>query len=328
MRDVAQAAGVSPMTVSRAFKDDASVNEQTRRMVRETARRLGYLYDTTAQAFRAQRSGFVAVTLPSINNANFAATHRSLTKALKDTGLQILLGITGYSLEEEERLVSQLLTRRPEALVLTGGTHTENTRAMIGALDIPVLEIWDLPEAPLGHVVGFSNAASMELIVAHLAEKGHRKCAFLGADGDSDNRGAARRRGVIRAAQAFGLPEVEIIEAGPAPVSMSHGAAAVRDLGDRIREFDALVCVSDPVAFGAISECKRLGLDVPGDIAATGFGAFEVSRVAAPSITTVDVGADWLGVKSGALIAEFLEAASPEVQMVEREPVLVPGQST
>ena len=200
MRDVAQAAGVSPMTVSRTFKRDGSVNADTRRLVRETADRLGYVYDGTAQAFRAQRSGFVAVTLPSINNANFAATHRALTRQLSDTGLQILLGITGYGLEEEERLVRQLLARRPEAIVMTGGTHTDDTRAMIRALKAPTIEIWDLPVEPLGHVVGFSNADAMAKIVTHLAETGRTRLAFIGATGDSDHRGAApARRGRTRA---------------------------------------------------------------------------------------------------------------------------------
>ncbi|MEM1268343.1 MAG: LacI family DNA-binding transcriptional regulator, partial [Pseudomonadota bacterium] len=147
MRDVARAAGVSPMTVSRALKPGGLVNARTARTVREAASRLGYVYDATAQAFRAQRSGFLAVTLPSTNNANFAATHRGLTRALEGTDLQILLGITDYQVEEEERLVRQLLARRPEAIVLTGGTHTEATRGLLSSVDIPVIEIWDVPEA-------------------------------------------------------------------------------------------------------------------------------------------------------------------------------------
>ena len=103
MRDVAREAGVSPMTVSRAFKQDTSVNAETRSAVQKAAAKLGYLYDSTAQAFRSQRSGFLAVTLPSINNANFASTHRALTRTLAGTDLQLLLGITNYRVEEEER---------------------------------------------------------------------------------------------------------------------------------------------------------------------------------------------------------------------------------
>ena len=295
MRDVARAVGVSPMTVSRALRGDPTVSASTRIRVEETARGLGYVYDTSAQAFRTQRSGFVAVTLPSINNANFAETFRGLSDALLGTEWQLLLGSTNYRVEKEEDLVRQLLSRNPEAVVLTGGYHTEATRALLQGQGLPVIEIWDLPSDPLGHVVGFSNANAMAKIVQHLAEAGRRKLAFLGASEGADLRGADRRAGVLATAAALGLPDVRVLDAGPAPVSMRHGAQAVAALGDKIADFDALVCVSDPVAFGALCECRRIGLRVPEDIAVTGFGNFDVASVSDPRITTLDVNANEIG---------------------------------
>lgn len=326
MRDVARAAGVSPMTVSRALKDDGSVNAQTRTQVRAAADRLGYVYDTTAQAFRAQRSGFLAVTLPSINNANFAATHRALTDTLDEAGLQVLLGITHYAVEAEERLVRQLMARRPEAVVLTGGHHTDGTRRLLAAANVPVVELWDVPTDPLGHVVGFSNAEAMGLLVDHLARSGRQRLGFLGPSGDSDRRGAARRTGVIAAAARLGLPAVTLLEAGPAPVTMTDGMQAVDALGDAWRGLDALICVSDPVAFGAIMGLRRVGVHVPGDIAVTGFGAFEIAHVAEPTLTTVDVSAARIGREAGELVAKILgEQAVPRSIVID--PVLRLGGS-
>lgn len=330
MRDVAKAAGVSPMTVSRAFKDDASVNAATRAIVQNAADRLGYVYDTTAQAFRAQRSGFLAITLPSINNANFASTHRALTQALDGADLQLLLGITNYRVEEEERHVRQLLARRPEAIVLTGGHHTEATRKLLSVMDVPVVEIWDLPPEPIGHVVGFSNAEAMHLVVDHLVETGRRTLGFLGATGDTDKRGAERRKGVLEAARRHGLPDVILFDGGPAPVSMTNGANAISAQIEAIRGLDALVCVSDPVAFGAIMALQRIGLDVPRDIAVTGFGAFEISTVSNPSLTTVNVWADQIGEKTGKLIGSLLAGDIPSSNdiMTILTPTLVRGEST
>lgn len=330
MRDVAKAAGVSPMTVSRAFKEDASVNAATRAIVQDAADRLGYVYDTTAQAFRAQRSGFLAITLPSINNANFASTHRALTQALAGTDLQLLLGITNYRVDEEERHVRQLLARRPEAIVLTGGHHTEATRKLLSAMDVPVVEIWDLPPEPIGHVVGFSNAEAMQLLVDHLVETGRRTLGFLGATGDTDKRGAERRKGVLEAARRRGLPDVTLLDAGPAPVSMSNGANAVNAQIESIRKLDALVCVSDPVAFGAIMALQRLGLDVPRDIAVTGFGAFEIASISNPSLTTINVWAEQIGQKTGELIEALLKGnlATDDVIVTKVTPTLVCGDST
>ena len=165
MADVARVAGVSPMTVSRAFKADSSVSEATREAILKAADELGYVFDSTASSLRSQRTDFVAVTIPSINNANFADTVRGLSDGLKARGLQILLGTTDYDMAEEERLIEQLLRRRPEAIVVTGGKHTARARRMLENAGIPVIETWDLPETPIGHVVGFSNAEAVKGMV-------------------------------------------------------------------------------------------------------------------------------------------------------------------
>ncbi|MGX9356783.1 LacI family DNA-binding transcriptional regulator [Roseobacteraceae bacterium S113] len=328
MRDVARAVGVSPMTVSRALRDDQTVNQATRDKIRSVAQDLGYVYDTTAQAFRRQKSGFVAVTMPSLNNANFAQTFRGLSDRLGESGIQLLLGSTSYSVEREEALVNQLLTRNPEALVMTGGHHTEEVRAMIRARGLPVIETWDLPPEPLGHVVGFSNADAAALLVHHLADTGRRKLLFVGAQDGADYRGMARRAGVMRAAQDLGLPQVDILEAGPAPVSMRHGNAALERFGMAVGKYDAIVCVSDPVAFGCLSACQRLGLSVPGDLAITGFGNFEVAQISHPKITTVAVSAEEIGHHVAGLLEQIFEHDAVAPQTIEVDVALKPGGTT
>lgn len=303
MRDVASAVGVSPMTVSRAFRDDKTVSSETRAKVQAVARQLGYVYDSTATAFRTQKSRFVAVTLPSVNNANFAETYRGMANMFADSGMQILLGATNYRIDREEELVRQLLARNPEALVMTGGHHTDATRELVGALSIPVIEMWDLPRDPLGHAIGFSNTAAMGLLVDHLSATGRKRLGFVGASDGADLRGAERRKGVLSRARELGLPDVHVFDAGPAPVSMRHGADCVKTHHDVVTELDALLCVSDTVAFGALSECRRLGIPVPGDLAITGFGQFDVAIVSEPQITTVDVKAR----RIGELVAETLD---------------------
>lgn len=326
MRDVATAVGMSPMTVSRALRDDETVSAETRARIQQAASELGYVYDTTAQAFRTQKSGFIAVTLPSINNANFAETYRALTNGLADSGMQILLGATNYRIEREEVLVRQLLTRNPEALVLTGGFHTQETRDLISARGLPVVEMWDVPEAPLGHAVGFSNFAAMEVIISHLFESGRRKLAFVGASEGGDLRGAERRAGAIAAAEKRGL-KVSVLDAGEAPVSMRHGAKLAEQLGESLLEFDALLCVSDPVAFGVLSACQRMGFDVPGQLAITGFGHFEVAAISEPRITTVDVNAAQIGEITADMLKEIFNGATdPRTEKVGVQLVL--GETT
>lgn len=306
MKDVAQKAGVSVMTVSRAFKQHASVGEETRKRILKIAEDLGYVFDSNAATFRSQRTGFVAVAIPSINNANFADTVGALSEVLKDADLQVLLGYSNYDIHEEEGIVEQFLKRRPEAIVLTGGRHTERTRRLLDRANIPVIETWDLPENPIDHVVGFSNAATMHDLVRHLVSSGRTRIAFIGGDTDGDTRGADRRRGFIRAMEEQGLSAERLIGAGAPPISMREGADAMALLLENHPDTQAVICVSDLSAFGALTECARKGVKVPEDIAVAGFGAYDISSICVPTLTTIDPQPLEIGEKTGQLIVSLL----------------------
>jgi LacI family transcriptional regulator, gluconate utilization system Gnt-I transcriptional repressor len=321
MADVAREAGVSPMTVSRAFKSEAYVNEETRKAILDAAERLGYVLDNTAAGLSSRRTGFVAVIVPSINNASFADTVRGLTDGLRESRLQVLLGYTNYDIQEEEQLVRQLLTRRPEAIVVTGGVHTDGCRRMLASSGIPVVETWDKPANPVGEVVGFSNADAAAMTVRHIIATGRSRIAFLGGDANRDTRGLDRRRGFIREMERSGLDAHRLIEAGPPPISMREGAGALLRLLERWPDTQAVVCVSDLAAFGALTECQRQGIDVPGKIAIAGFGAYEISDVCVPTITTIDPNCYEIGSRTAEVVKRLIagpqEGRRPEVHELE-----------
>lgn len=330
MKDVATAAGVSVMTVSRAFKRHSSVSEETRARILSTAESMGYVFDSMAANLRSQRSGFVAVTIPSLNNANFADTVRGLSDGLQEAGLEVLLGYSNYDILEEERLIEQLLRRRPEAIVVTGGRHTGKARLLLQNSGVPVIETWDLPSNPIDHVVGFSNSATMEVMIEHLVERGLERIAFIGGDTDGDTRGADRRRGFVKALEDRGMDPSRLIGAGRPPISMREGADAMGRLLDEYPDTRAVICVSDLSAFGALTECQRCGVRVPEDIAIAGFGAFEISAICVPTITTIDPHAAEIGRRTAELIRRVLSGEQNESDpiRVRIEPQISIRQST
>ncbi|MEY8099357.1 LacI family DNA-binding transcriptional regulator [Falsihalocynthiibacter sp. S25ZX9] len=327
MKDVARATGLSVMTVSRAFKEEASVGAATRAKIHETANRLGYVFDMTAANLRTKRSDFIAVTIPSLNNANFAATVVALTNKLSQAGYQVLLGHTNYELEREEQLIGQFLRRRPEAIIVTGGHHTDKARQMLIGAGVPVIETWDNPHSPIGHVVGFSNADTMQLLVDHLVQQGRTRIAFMGGDSESDTRGQDRRRGFQAAMASHGLPTDLLVGSGAPQGPMQKGAKAMSELLERFPDANAVICVSDLVGFGALSECQRRGIAVPHQIAIAGFGAYDIAEVCVPTMTTIDPMSKEIGESAADLVLELLK--SPETARNKMiTPVLKPAQST
>lgn len=327
MADVAARLGVSKMTVSRALNREGSSSRSTsealRQRILQTCAEMGYVIDQTARTFSSKRSGFVAALVPALNNSNFSDTAHGLSAALEGSGLQVLLGYTDYDSLAEERLLRAMLSRRPEGVVVTGGTHTRAARELLQAAGIPVVETWDLPLTPIEHAVGFSNAEAVAQLVRSLHAQGHRRIGFLGGVPSSDARGADRRRGFELAMGELGLPATRQISIGVAPVSMDHGAQGVVQLLERWPDTQALVCVSDPPAFGALAECQRRGIAVPGKLAIAGFGGFEVGASCHPRLSTVAVDCVGIGRAAGELLLRAI-AAERQGQRLPPETVLIP----
>ena len=323
MADVAARAGVSAMTVSRALRKDSSVSAETRRRIMAAVDELGYVLDQRAGTLSSKRSGFVSALVPSLNNSNFAETARGLSQVIEDAGLQLLLGYTDYLVEKEERLTQTMLMRRPEGIVLTGGRHTPRARRLLAAAGVPVVETWDLPEEPIGHVVGFSNAEAIRTLVHALHAQGYRDIGFIGGTSNRDTRGADRRLGYARAIEELGLPRGRVISFGQPPISTDQGGEAIVQLVTRWPDVDAAICVSDLSAFGALMECHRRGWAVPGRIAIAGFGDFEVARAACPRLTTVAIDAVAIGRTAGEMLLRAIDA-SREGRLVAAERIIVP----
>ena len=327
MADIAAQIGVSKMTVSRALNrassNDRTTSEALRQRILQACDEMGYVIDQTARTFSTKRSGFVAAVIPSLNNSNFSETAHGITAAVEGSGLQLLLGYSDYRVENEEHLIKAMLMRRPEGVILTGGSHTVRTRSMLKAAGIPVVETWDLPENPIEHTVGFSNAEATAALVRDLHANGYRNIAFIGGTSNRDTRGAERRRGYAQAIKELGMPGGRVISFGQPPISMAQGAEAIVQLVRQWPDVDAAVCVSDLSAFGAVMECQRRGWKVPGRIAVAGFGDFEVSKNCHPGITTVAVDCTGIGHAAGELLLRAIEASRSGTHLPP-ETVLIP----
>ena len=173
LRDVSEASGVSEMTVSRVLRNRGDVSETTRARVLEAAKTLGYVPNKIAGALASQRVNLVAVIIPSISNMVFPEVMAGINDALEETGLQPVVGITGYSPEKEEKVLYEMLSWRPSGVIVAGLEHSDASRAMLRASGIPVVEIMDTDGTPIDSVVGISHRrAGQQMAQAILRELG------------------------------------------------------------------------------------------------------------------------------------------------------------
>lgn len=309
IREVAQLANVSRMTVSRVISAPDLVLPATRERVNKAIADLGYVPDKAAGSLSSRRTGFIALMLPTLTNANFAAVAHGLTEALRAADYHLLIAYTEYDMQEEERQLRNLLARRPEAIVLTGATHNRDATKLLLAADIPIFEIADLPSRPIEHVIGFSNYQAGRTAARYLIGRGFTRIGAVGGSYEGkvvDHRGEERMRGFEEELRHHGLSTEAVIRHGTAPLSYDHGAEALDALLSRSPDTEAVFAVSDLSAVGVVMECQRRGLAVPERMSVMGFGDFEIGKVLAPPLTTVHVDFPALGRKTGDLLVELL----------------------
>ena len=177
VKDVALKAGVSPMTVSRALNRPGSVDAAMEARVREAVGALGYVPHRAARELRGSQTRLVAAVFPSLGGPIFLRLIESLGQHLSLLGYQLLVGQSGYHDSREDDLLSDVIARRPDGIVLTGVAHTALSRRRLEASGIPVIETWDLSLDPIGLLVGFSHAEVGRAVCDFIDGRGRRHLA-------------------------------------------------------------------------------------------------------------------------------------------------------
>ena len=225
MAEVARLAGVSVITVSRVLREPERVADATRTRVLSAVKAVGYVPNLVARSLKSRRSGIVAAVIPSVAHSIVAEVTRGMNAVLKEEGLHLLLGDSGFSPQEEEELVAAFLARRCDAIYLTGTTHTRNTCRMLETARIPVVEAGALAEHPIDMTVGYSNRDAARAITQALIDRGRRRIAYVGQAGrDVVDRVHDRHAGYRDALKANGLA-VAVSTQAEVELSFRGGAA-------------------------------------------------------------------------------------------------------
>lgn len=292
MATVGRLAGVSQVTVSRALSEPDKVSAETLRRIRQAIEQTGFVPNAIAGALASQRSRLISALVPSLTNVVYSSFVTTFSDRLRGAGYQLLLSETGFTAEEEEKAIASHLSRRPDAILLTGIHHSAQARRMLLGADIPVVEVWDITDTPIDMCVGFSHGEASRAVADHVRGKGYTLAATVTAN---DERAHRRRDAFAARFTALGGDPVTAHDC-TGPASLASGRAALANLIDNKGFGRGVVfCSSDVLAQGVLIEAQARGIAVPGDIAVIGFGDQEFAAHLEPALTTVHVDRDRLG---------------------------------
>ena len=322
--DVATAAGVAPMTVSRVINTPDRVSPETTARVRAAIDRLGYVPNLIAGGLSSRKSRMVAAIVPTIAHPMFAGLVQAFSTSMRHAGYQVMLSISGYEDTDDEDLFRALLGRRPDALLITGSGYSPGALQMLIEARIPVVEIWDVSSRPIDMVIGFDHARVGADVAAFLCAKGHDRFAVLTAQ---DSRALSRARGFTEAvAKAGGTLVLEQVM--PAPSTIAAGRDGMRALLPFLDQRCAVFCSSDMLAFGVLTEARVHGIQVPGQLAVCGFGNLELSEMNEPPMTTVSLEGVGTGRSAAAFLLRRLAGEAPRDADRVQVPFRIIGRAT
>lgn len=284
VRDVAQLAGVSPGTVSKALNGQGQLREETRQRVQEAAEKLRFRPNQVARSLAEGRT----YTVGMLTSDSFGRFTLPLMEGIEDSlgagkVSTLLCDGRGDPLRERHYL-AELLNRRVDGLVVTGRRPDE--RRSVGQLPIPVVYVLGRSDDPEDLTVTNDDEQGARLAVEHLVAHGRTRLAYV--SGPAHHLSTQLRRQGFEAAAATAGATVSDLLTGHWSEAWGRTAAGLlaRRTGGLV---DGVVCGSDQIARGLTDGLREAGVRVPQDVSVVGFDNWDVMvQAARPPLTTVD----------------------------------------
>jgi LacI family transcriptional regulator len=330
LKDIANQAGLSIMTVSKALRDEPDVSPATKTRVKLLAQQLAYVPDSAAQGLRNRTTKLLGLVVSSLTNPVFGRMVLAIEGRAYELGYDLLLAQTLNIPEREDACIRRLLSRRVDGLFLSP------VYRMTGEARVyQELHERGVPTVLLGHPAPFcSQFASVEAedllgsqsATQHLLKLGHRRIAFL-AGPQSAPWAQERFEGYRRALREANLDVDEnlVFQAGR---TIEDGAKAAAQMLNEASDATAVQAVNDLVAIGCADAWLKHGLKVPEDISIVGFGNVVASEYFRVPLTTVNQPKFRLGTAAVETMQQVLRGQKPGPKRLSAELIVRSSSGT
>jgi len=330
-RDIADLAGVSQATVSRALRNSPLVREETRERIQEIARELNYFVNRNAAGLRTRQSNTIALLMfdetggdDAQINPFFLSMLGYITRSAASLGYDVLVSMQQLT---DDWHIEYQASHRADGLILLGYgdyvSYREKLDALAAANTRFVIYGADAADQP-GISLGADNVMGGRMATEHLLGLGRQNIAILGDTSKRHPEFASRRDGYVAALENAGIAINPTLESR-ADNTEEDAYRAVQNLLSTGDAFDALFAVTDVLAIGAMRALADAGRQVPGDISVVGFDDLPRAASVNPPLTTMQQNIREAGEGLVKSIVGLVEGES--VQSVRMEPKLIVRQS-
>lgn len=326
LADVARAAGVSMMTVSRAMNNKPGLSDELRQKILTLTEEMGFRPNQIARGLATKQTLTIGLVVPDITNPFFAHIARSVEDTAYEHGYSVFLINTAEDLDRERTALDSLWQQDIAGAILC------STRLPLGEL-IPAIQRFPAVilfnrelKDPLPNTVtiNVNDQRGAQMAVQHFYERGRSRIGFIGGP-TSSLSGQRRLEGYRQALKSVNIAFDPLLVEHCTP-EIECGRSAAEAILARRPDIDALLAFNDLVAMGAIQACQEIGKAVPADIAIIGADDIPLATIVRPKLTTIKVSLSHIGRLSMHTLLEMIEGESSAASY-QIEPELVVRES-
>ncbi len=341
LRDVAEHAGVSIGTASQALNHNPKVTPDTRQRVLEAAGELGYHPKRRVQIYNATNQESLSVVgiltkhdVFDITLANpfYSYIYAGVEQECRRRGMSVMF--SSVDVDEENHPLSwppMIREGKIDALLLLGTMLEGAAESIADYADIPIILIDSYaPGLNFDGIVTDNRGGAVQAI-EHLIGLGHSKIGLIGSNPRSPHSIMERREGYFQTMMRHGYdPETYLIDS---PLTRTGGADGMRWLLKHHPDITAVFVCNDDTATGVCRVVSEEGLSIPDDISVVGFDNTYICQSMTPTLTTINVPKQWMGVLGvQALLERKLYPDKPKVttyvetELIQRESTAAPKE--
>ncbi len=307
IKDIAEKLNISVSTVSRALKDNHEISAQTRKLVQDLAKQLGYKPNPIAVALKTHKSHTIGVIVPQIVSTFFATVVKTIEEVADQHGYNVLVISSNESFQKEQKSIEVLMANRADGIILSLSHETKNFDhiKMIQDSGTPVV-LFDrtTEEINASRVVTDGITAAFQA-VQHLVSEGCERIALL-CGPENITIGGNRIKGYEKALEANHLAVKPELICHCTDFTVEAGKKATQQLLAQDPKPDGIFGITDDLAIGAIEAIKEKGIHIPKEIAIVGFSNTKRSRYMNPTVSSINQFPEKIGRIAAELLFEQL----------------------
>lgn len=330
LKDIAHALNVSPSTVSRALNGYHSISDETVRQVKEYAEKHNYVPNTLAVNFRKNRTSLIGLVVPHIVHHFFSTTISGVIETAKKQGYHVLVAQSGDVKSGEVFASRTLLGIGVDGLVISVSNETFEADHLQDFLDEgkPIVQFDKITDHIISPKVVVDDFNAAYQAVKNLIENGYRKIAHLSGRMEVKNA-QGRFQGYKKALEDHGLEFREEWVKGCWDIIESEGFDFTKELMESPNPPDAIFCITDLVALGAMKYLKSASYGVPGQVGLMGFSNWMLSEYISPNLSSVDQHGFQMGERATEILIDLIKKHElGEDELIEMKTDLIIRQSS